>query len=235
MKKKIIKKNLALVKKKRLFLDFLKNNQLEDIYLKNTDFNKKSNILLNNFIIILKINNLNYKNFWANISFINFCIYYLYHKFYKSLSDQKLNQINLTIKKIATNRKYNSLDMNYEKQLIEIAKQYDIKFSTDFINTYFNNHQIYHYISNSFSLMFENDKKMLAYSYCYWLILFIYIKKYLSLQLNYKYSYSLFNLEMICNENYIKNIKQLTPVFFNLLIIKNNKWISKLDIKRKKK
>ncbi|WFQ94905.1 hypothetical protein [Mycoplasma feriruminatoris] len=235
MKKKIVKKNLALVKKKRLFLDFLKNNKLEDVYLKNHDFNKKSNILLNNFIIILKIHNLNYKNYWANISFMNFCIYYLYHKFYKSLSDQKLDQINKTINKIAKNRKYNSLEINYEKQLIYIAKQYEFKFSNEFINTYFNNHQIYNYISNSFSLMFEDDKKTFAYSYCYWLILFIYIKKYLSLELENKYSYSLFNLEMICNDHYIKNIRQLTLNYFNLLIIKNNKWISKLDVKRNKK
>ncbi|WBX35834.1 hypothetical protein [Mycoplasma capricolum] len=235
MKRKIVKRNLALVKKKKFFLDFLKNNNLENVYLKNHDFNKKSNILLNNFIIILKIHNLNYKHYWANISFMNFCIYYLYHKFYKSLSNLKLEQINLTINKIATNRKYTSLEINYEKQLLEIAKQYDIKFSNSFIDTYFNNHQIYNYISNSFSQMFDENKKTFAYSYCYWLILFVYIKKYLSLELDYKYSYNLFNLEMICNDHYIKNIRNLTLKYFNLLIIKNNKWISKLDIKRNKK
>lgn len=216
-KSDLIKKINIKIWKKLYKLKF--NNKI----LKNLKIFDKKDILIKNFIYLLRLNNLNEKEYFNNINLIKlFIVYYNMKYICNDNVEKEKKQILKIIKNLKNKIFINYFNNNYEK-IIFFKK--DINNSKTKI--YYNFNLLYNFIANVFYQPFINIMNYkLYFSYGYYLIFLInliVIKKILN-DINNIEIYKI-KLNVMFNCHIL--IGKITPLYFNNFIQQINFFLKK--------
>lgn len=220
--KKDFKKEVSGIKKyKRTYCDFLKKIDFKSLDFDASAPSDSNNIILKNFSFLLRLAKMKEKNFIDEINLIRLISTQIY-----LISTKKIIKPHLEnwLKNFNKNFNFNLQEVNKNFEL-EISKEFN--FSPEIICEVFSFHILYSAIATVFSYPFKvNNKYNIYYKYCYFLVMYLNLWQF-SNSKNLNFNYLLFSAKLRTQESLISNIKILTPKYFNIFIIKINRWLDK--------
>lgn len=226
---KQIFKNNRLIKKSNIkIIQKLKENNLDFSFIKYFIFFDDNNIIIKNFIYLLRLNKLDENKYIDSIVLIKL-IWFFYHIDFITNKLILINKnniwkiINILNKKIIKQK----INNNYE---IVIFSKYLNNYSQ--CNKYINFNKLYNNISNIFMQPFLNISNYLSYyKYSYLLIMLINLI-IIKNKIKDKKNIEIFKIQLNIMFQYNYEIANITKIYFNYFIQKNNYFLKQYEIKK---
>ncbi|WP_026389267.1 hypothetical protein [[Acholeplasma] multilocale] len=224
--RKNIHSKISFVRKRNhKFNNFLRYNHLNGREYKHFSIMEKRNILLKNFVYLLRLDERSEKDYEDSINFLRICARYLFFCSSKNNVDRILKKLSKVIENIAIeNDLYGTSVENLEEKIVNES---GYKFTDEEMDNYFSYHKIYTLIGNVFASGFKSDQ-MNYYEYGYYLAM--YLNMYYFANKNMiRDNVDIFLIKLITNKYMTIAISDITPEYFNLFIIKNNRWMNRVN------
>ncbi|WP_031542255.1 hypothetical protein [Mesoplasma photuris] len=210
--------------KKKEYKNFLKYNQIDGKDFPKLTKLEKQDLTIRNFIYLLQISGQDKENFSDEKNILRTTTHFLYSKFKGENHDDFFNLISNYNKSLGSE----IINLNIENENIN---KLNLKFSESELKI-LNFNEVYMCVGNIFSKL-NIDKKPLYYKFGYLLSMYINLTHYINFYVDVTNS-DLFILKIKIYEELINHLSTITPEYFNLIIIKNNKKLAK-GIKKIKK
>ncbi|AUF83288.1 hypothetical protein CXP39_00490 [Mesoplasma syrphidae] len=210
------------------FDKFLQRNEINDKDFNNFSVIDSKNILLKNFIHLLRLEELNEEIQMDHINFVKICSRYLFATTIKQDNEELIQNLEATIWKLVLENNYAYFVENLEEKVLN---ENEFEFSKIEVKKYFNFHKIYALIGNVFAAPFSVKERKSYYEYGYYLAMYLNLHNFINKNSVHD-NVDMFLIKILVNKKTIQAISDLSPDFFNLFVIKNNKWINHIN-KRK--
>lgn len=227
MVKEFKRNGRRLKNQKRNYRNFLIHNDLKTKEFKNNSPIDQKNIIIKNLNFLLRLAKLKEEHYANQMNIIRLLTSELYQLAVKANNIKDMTALN---KKIETNLEEYHLILipdNLEKNLSK-----EFSFNPQEIHDYFSFHHVYSMLASTFSSPFIDDANYYQYyEYGYYMTMFLNLGYY-SNEATINPNYLVFCAKLKAQEKMIAAIEKITPEFFNLFIVKTNKWLSQVNYRK---
>ncbi|ATZ16122.1 hypothetical protein JN01_0478 [Entomoplasma freundtii] len=224
MTKEFKRSGHRLKNQKRIYRNFLLHNDLKTKEFVKNPASDQKNIIIKNLDFLLRLAKLKEVHFVNQMNIIRLLTSELYQLATKTGLKEDMKVLN---KKIEANLDEYHLILipdNLEKNLAR-----EFHFTPEEITRYFSFHHIYSMLASTFASPFiDDDNYYQYYEYGYYLAMYLNLGYY-SNKTTINPNYLVFCAKLKAQEKMIEAIQKITPEFFNLFVIKTNKWLSQVN------